>query len=57
MIRKMRKIFKRWRRSRQSSECFFTKEEALEIARKYHLEYDVMCAMKFGFNPDEALED
>lgn len=35
----------------------YTKEQALEIARKYKLEKEVLAAMKFGFNPDEALQD
>ena len=32
-------------------------EEAMSIARKYHLESEVKQAMKFGFNPDEALQE
>ena len=35
----------------------FTREEAISIARKYHLENEVEQAMKFGFNPDEALQE
>ena len=35
----------------------FTEEEAMSIARKYHLESEVKQAMKFGFNPDEALQE
>jgi len=35
----------------------FTKEEALKIARDYNLEQEVKDAMRFGFTPDEALED
>ena len=31
-------------------------EEGMSIARKYHLESEVKQAMKFGFNPDEALQ-
>ena len=37
--------------------CRFTKEEAIEIARKYKLEKEVIEAMKYGYNPDEALEE
>ena len=35
----------------------FTKEEALNIARNYNLENEVIDAMKHGCNPDEALQD
>lgn len=35
----------------------FTEEEAMSIARKYHLESEVKQSMKFGFNPDEALQE
>ena len=35
----------------------FTKDEALQIARKYKLEEEVIMAMKNGCNPDEALQD
>lgn len=35
----------------------FTKDEALQIARNYKLEAEVIMAMKNGCNPDEALQD
>jgi len=35
----------------------YTAEEALEIARKYHLEEGVKMAMEQGLSPDEALQD
>ena len=35
----------------------FTREEAMTIARKYHLESEVARAMQYGFNPDEALQE
>lgn len=35
----------------------FTREEAISIARKYHLENEVEQAMKFGLNPDESLQE
>jgi hypothetical protein len=35
----------------------FTKEEAIEIARKHNLEKEVVYAMKQGLSPDEALQD
>ena len=35
----------------------FTREEAISIARKYHLENEVKQAMKFGLNPDESLQE
>lgn len=34
-----------------------TKEEALEIARRHHLEAEVEEAMKYGCSPEEALEE
>ena len=35
----------------------FTRPEALEIARRYRLEYEVIKAMDHGCNPDEALQE
>lgn len=37
--------------------CEYTREEALEIARKYNLESEVKLAMRKGCTPDEALMD
>jgi hypothetical protein len=34
-----------------------TKEEALEIARRHHLETEVAETMKYGYSPEEALEE
>lgn len=33
----------------------YSRPEALEIARRYHLEYEVIKAMDHGCTPDEAL--
>ena len=36
----------------------FSKEEALELAKKYHLEAEVRYAIeKAGLTPNDALED
>ena len=35
----------------------YTRPEALAIARKYNLEYEVIKAMDHGCNPDEALQE
>lgn len=35
----------------------YTRPEALEIARRYHLEYEVIKAMDHGCTPDEALQE
>ena len=35
----------------------FTREQAIERAKKYNLEYEVIMAMENGCNPDEALQD
>lgn len=35
----------------------FTVEEAIKIAREYDMESEVTEALKFGFTPDEALEE
>ena len=35
----------------------FTRDEAIEIARKYGMETDVAEAMRKGYSPDDALQD
>lgn len=35
----------------------FTRPEALAIARKHNLEYEVIKAMDHGCTPDEALQE
>ena len=57
MFRKKRIQLGRWWQSSHSSKCYFTWEEALIIARKYHLEYEIKVARSMGQNPDEALEE
>lgn len=47
----------RWWYKRYETPSRFTKEEVLEIARKYHLEREVMESMKYGYTPDESLQE
>ena len=47
----------RWWYRRHPYPSRFTKEEAIEIGKKYNLEREVLDAMKFGCNPDEALQE
>ena len=49
--------FWRWWYKHHPSPSRFTKDEALQIARNYKLEAEVIEAMKHGCNPDEALQD
>lgn len=56
MIRRITTLFwQLWYRHCSSSR--FTKDEALKIARAYKLEAEVIEAMKYGCNPDEALQE
>lgn len=50
-------LFYRWWYSRHQVPSHFTKEEAVKIASKYHLENEVLTAMKHGCSPDEALQE
>lgn len=43
--------------NRHFAKSFFSKEEGLMIAKKYKLVAEYEQALKFGFNPDEALQD
>ena len=49
--------FWRWWYRHHPEPSKFTKDEALEIAKKCHLEWEVTEAMKQGCNPDEALKE
>lgn len=57
MISRILAPFWRWWYRHHPTPSHFTKEEALKIAAKYNLVAEVTEAMKFGFNPDEALEE
>ena len=50
-------MFWRWWYRHHQTPSRFTKEEALAIARKYHLEAEVLTAMQHGCNPNEALQE
>ena len=54
---KLISLFWRWWYRHHQEPSRFTREEALEIARKYKLESEVAVAMKHGCNPDEALQE
>jgi hypothetical protein len=49
--------FWRWWYRRCPGRSKYTRPEAVSIARKYNLEYEVIKAMDNGCNPDEALQD
>lgn len=50
-------LFWRWWYRNHPEPSKFTRAEALEIARKYKLEHEVVTAMEHGCNPDEALQE
>lgn len=49
-------FWKWWYKHRQSTQRY-TKDEALAIAGKHHLEEEVQKAMDYGCTPDEALQE
>ena len=50
-------MFWRWWYRHHQQPSRFTREEALAIARKYKLEFEVLTAMEQGCTPDEALQE
>jgi hypothetical protein len=50
-------LFWRWWYKIYPSPSKYTRPEALAIARKYNLEYEVIKAMDHGCTPDEALQE
>ena len=50
-------LFWRWWYRHHPEPSKFTKDEALEIAKKYNLEQEVIKAMEHGCTPDEALQE
>jgi len=56
-MRKLRTIFWRWWYRLHPTPSRYTRAEALAIAKKYNLEYEVIKAMDHGCNPDEALQE
>jgi len=54
---KLRTLFWRWWYRHHQQPSRFTRPEALAIARKYGLEWEVIQAMSHGCTPDEALQD
>lgn len=53
----IRTFWKWWYTHIRRSTPRYTRPEALAIARKYNLEYEVIKAMDHGCNPDEALQE
>ncbi len=53
----LKTIFWRWWYRHHPAPSYFSKEEALEIARKYKMTGPVLKAMEHGCNPDEALQE
>lgn len=49
--------FWRWWYRHHPEPSKYTRAEALEIARKYKLEHEVITAMEHGCTPDEALQE
>ncbi len=56
-MRRLRTIFWSWWYLLRPVPSRYTRPEALAIARKYNLEYEVIKAMDHGCNPDEALQE
>lgn len=56
-MRGIKTIFWRWWYKHHPEPSRYTKDEALDIAKKYKLEAEVAMAMQEGCNPDEALQD
>ena len=50
-------LFWRWWYRHHPSPSRFTKEEAMEIAKKHHMEQEVTVAVEHGCTPDEALQE
>lgn len=56
MIKLQTLFWKLWYRFR-TAPSKYTRPEALAIARKHNLEYEVIKAMDHGCTPDEALQE
>lgn len=56
-MRKLRTIFWRWWYRLRPTPSRYTRAEALAIAKRHNLEYEVIKAMDHGCNPDEALQE
>jgi len=53
----LRTIFWQWWYKFRSAPSRYTRAEALAIAKRYNLEYEVIMAMEHGCTPDEALQE
>lgn len=42
---------------RRRAASAYTEEEALQIGRHFHLEEEVITALRYGLSPDEALQE
>ena len=49
--------FWRWWYRHHQPPSHFTKGEALEVAKKHHLESEVLMSLEQGDTPDEALQE
>lgn len=56
-INRITSLFWRWWYKFLPSPSRYTRPEALAIARKHNLEYEVIKAMDHGCTPDEALQE
>ena len=56
-MKRIMTLFWRWWYKRHPEPSRFTRDEALAIAKKHNLEYEVIKAMDNGCNPDEALQE
>lgn len=56
-MRSLKTLLWRWWYRLCPAPSRYTRPEALEIARRYHLEYEVIKAMDHGCTPDEALQE
>jgi hypothetical protein len=54
---KITTLFWRWWYRHYSSPSKYTRAEALAMAKKYGLEWEVLQAMDHGCTPDEALQE
>jgi hypothetical protein len=56
-MRRLSTLFWRWWYRYRQGPSKYTKDEALEIAKQYHMESEVATAMQNGCTADEALQE
>lgn len=56
-MKRLKTFFWRWWYRHRKSPSRYTRAEALAIAKKHGLEYEVIKAMDHGCTPDEALQE